>query len=433
LARFRVPASLVVGTLLAIAAAPYLAGGVLGAYFAGDDFQWLYAATALGWERAFDVSSRSSSYRPVIDLWFTAGHVVCDRSSACYHAASLIVHLFAVAMVFVLAQMLFRDVRIAALGTALFALQPAYTQAVAWVAAIPNTLGAAFLLAALLAQTQSWQPRSPTGQRAWEIASVALFFLAVFAHEASIVLLAVTVLMWYEFAPRPLHQRRLLAAGLLAVAATFAFATYLSNRNNIMFPEGGYRLGPHVVQHAFEFLAQLTVGPRWWLSDGLWIVSIAGMVIASRATRFSALWLLVSLTPYLGFTTGNVSRYHYVPALGFSLALAAVVVTGTDWCAARAPHRRVLLNVGGAIVALFLVVRFTTFSFPTAAREVHFLEPWREYARLALLQNPPPVGDSITVPAPTDPAVEERYLEPMLRWLFDDDDLQVIVERRTSR
>jgi hypothetical protein len=91
------------------------------------------------------------------------------------------------------------------------------------------------------------------------------------------------------------------------------------------------------------------------------------------------------------------------------------------------------LNVGGAIVALFLVVRFAIFSFPTAAREVHFLEPWREYARLALLRNPPPVGDAITVPAPTDPAVEERYLEPMLRWLFDDHDLQVIVERRTSR
>lgn len=419
--------------VVALAAGPYLAGGVIDAYFAGDDFQWLHGAATLGWQRAFDLSSRSSSYRPVIDLWFVAGRFVCGRSSACYHAASLGVHLLTVAMLFTLARVLFRDLRIAALGAVIFALQPAYVQAVTWVAAIPNTLGAALLLGSLLAQASSWSAASSRTARAWETLSVLAFLLAVFAHEACIVLLAVSAVMWHEFGPRPLYRRPLLLAGLLSAAALFAFATYVSNRNNVLFPDGGYQLGPHVVRHAFEFLAQLAVGPRWWVSDALWIVALVGLVMASRATRFSALWLLVSLTPYLGFTNDNVSRYHYAPAMGFSLALASAVVLSTDWCAARWPQRRLWATATGALIGVFLVVRFANFSYPSAAGEVRSLEPWREYARAVLFANPPPIGPAIRVPPPANPVIEERYLEPMLRWLYEDNDLQVIVERYARR
>jgi hypothetical protein len=218
---------------------------------------------------------------------------------------------------------------------------------------------------------------------------------------------------------------------MIAVAVFFAWATFVAQRNNAIFGQGGYGVGPHMVRHLFEFLAQLTVSPRWWLSDVLWITALAVLVAASRATRFSALWMLTSLTPYLGFTAGNVSRYHYVPAMGFSLALAAVVVQGSDWLAARVP-RSVWPRVGGAILAAFLLVRFARFCYPAAAAEARSLEPWREYAALVLSLNPGPVGPSIRVPAPPDPAVEERYLTPMLRWLFDDNELQVIVERTAS-
>lgn len=425
--------AIILAIILAAAAAPYLSGGSLDAYFAGDDFEWLFGASALGWQRAFEVSTRSASYRPVIDVWFVGLRTVCGQGSACHHAASLVVHLAAVAMLFTLARALFRDLRIAAIGTAMFAFQPAQVQAVVWVAAIPNTLGAAFLLSSLVAQTRSWQSGPARQQQAWEWTAVGLFAAAVLSHEASITMLAVSALMWHVFAPRSILGRPIMAIGLPVVSLFFAWATVASNRSNALFPEGRYGLGEHVVRHFFEFLAHLTVGPRWWLSDLLWIVALGGLVATSRATRFSALWMLVSLLPYLGFTAGNVSRYHYVPAMGFSLALAGALVYASDWLACRLPARRRWVTAGTALVAAFLVVRFARFCYPAVESEARSFEPWREYAVLARALNPGPIGPSIRVPAPDDPAIEERYLTPMLRWLFQDNELQVIVERTVRR
>ena len=66
--------SLLLPVLLAIAVGPYLAGGVINGYFAGDDFHGSMGRRhSAGWQRAFDLSSRSASYRPVIDLYFVAG------------------------------------------------------------------------------------------------------------------------------------------------------------------------------------------------------------------------------------------------------------------------------------------------------------------------------------------------------------------------
>ncbi|MGE0704061.1 MAG: hypothetical protein AB7P22_09020, partial [Vicinamibacterales bacterium] len=425
--------AILLAILLAAAAAPYLSGGSLDAYFAGDDFEWLFGASALGWQRAFEVSTRSASYRPVIDLWFVGLRAVCGQGSACHHAASLLVHLAAVAMLFTLARLLCRDLRIAVIGAAMFAFQPAQVQAVVWVAAIPNTLGAAFLLASLLAQALSWESVSEGSRRAWEATAVSLFAAAVLSHEASITMLAVSGVMWHFFAPRSILRRPIMTIGLTVVCLFFAWATVVSNRSNALFPEGRYGLGEHVVRHFFEFLAQLTVGPRWWLSDLLWIVALAGLLVASRATRFSTLWMLVALLPYLGFTAGNVSRYHYVPAMGFSLALAAALVNASDWIASRLPARRTWIAAGTAVVAAFLIIRFARFCYPAVESEARSLEPWREYAVMVRALNPGPVGPSIRVPAPEDPAIEERYLQPMLRWLFQDNDLQVIVERTARR
>ena len=99
----------------------------------------------------------------------------------------------------------------------------------------------------------------------------------------------------------------------------------------------------------------------------------------------------------------------------------------------RRPQRRLWFQLAGALVAVFLIVRFANFKYASAAGEVRTLEPWRDYATTVLELHPGPVEGTIRVPPPDDPAIEERYLEPMLRWLFDSNELQVIVERNVQR
>ena len=165
----------------------------------------------------------------------------------------------------------------------------------------------------------------------------------------------------------------------------------------------------------------------------LWVGALAWLLLGSRVTRFAALWLLVGDDALIsGSRPGRFPGYHYVPSMGFSLALAAAVVLGFDWLIERRPRRRRWLQAAGALVAAFLVVRFAQFKHPSAAGAVRVFEPCGATTPRPSWHSTSWVKDSlICVPPPDHPDVEERYLEPMLRWLFDDNELQVIVERTT--
>jgi hypothetical protein len=143
-------------------------------------------------------------------------------------------------------------------------------------------------------------------------------------------------------------------------------------------------------------------------------------------TRFAALWMLVTLVPYLGFTWENVSRYHYVPAVGFAWAVAAALTSGFDWLAARFSRYRLGVRVAYVIVAIFITLRFARFCVPAVRSQVEWLDEWRTYADRVVADNPHPVGNTIQLGPPPDP-IERPFLGAMVRWLYRDPAMITIV------
>jgi hypothetical protein len=411
--------------VLIIAAVPYVIGGVMRAYFAGDDFDWLVGALLRGWRQVLNVSA-SDRYRPLVDFWFAGGVRVCGMSSGCYHVLSLLVHLVSVALVFALTQQLFDDLRLAVFATVLFALQPSYTQAVAWVAGIPDLLGACLYLTAMLLLARSWSAEQ--GRAGWEIATVVALALAFLVHESSITALAMAPLMWHQFGPSDWRRRPVPLIGAVLAAVGFVAVTVIANRRSYLFTESHYAIGLHMVRHLFEYLVDFYVGPGWWLAYTLCGVGVVLFLVATPITRFGVLWLLITLTPYLGFTWGNVSRYHYLPAVGFSWAIAAAWTAAYDQFTTRFAAYRPAARILYVILAVFLAVRFTRFCIPSVRSQVQWLEHWRAYVEQVVSETPRPEAHTIRIAPPTDELIESPYISAMFRWVYQDPTLTVTLK-----
>jgi hypothetical protein len=410
LRRWLALAAILVGT-----AALYLAAGLAGAYIAADDFQWLGGGHTFTWGRLQYVTGGDRFYRPAADLWFAASTSACGFALPCHHLLLLAVHLANIALVFVLGTWLFGDLRTASLATLLFAFEPAYTQAVVWLSAITGVLCAFGYLGSLTAIVSSWRAGGERQRRRREGLAVALFALASFSHEAAVTLPLTALVMWGLFGPSGWATRRILTDGMAAVVAAFTAATLLANRRNLLFEESGYRAGMHAIDHAFDYVASLYVGPSSSFAHVFIGAALVALVIISRTTRFGVLWMLIAMLPYLPFTAGNTSRYAYLPAIGFACAIAGAIVAGADRLR-RLPRLSAWAPmIAYSLAVIFIAVRFGPFAYASVRGQVRSFEEWRIKARQ--IADTAEVRDgTIHVADPGDPLIEHMYVEPIVRW-----------------
>jgi hypothetical protein len=430
--------------LLAATAAAYVSAGVTRAYLAADDFQWLEGGFLFHWSRIFNQIAGDHFYRPVIDVWFGGATLACGSSTACYHLLNLGLHFLNVALVFSLALLLFDDLFVASLGALMFALQPGYTQAIVWISAVTAVLMTTFYVTSLVFQAMSWRANG-TRRVAYELLAVAAFIAAIFSHEAAMTLPVVSWIMWRLFAPKRLETRRVMAGGLAAGVALFAATTVLANHRNAVFTESRYALGAHMLRHALDYLVALYVGPGWWLSYTVAVAVVLLLLAATRATRFGAAWLIISMMPYLGFTAGNVSRYLYLPSIGFSLGIAAAVAAAGGWLSRRdvasgasgvSPASRRMVQGGMLVVALFITVRYARFDVASVRSQVKYLEPWRTFADALAANTHHAAAGSLHVALPpgtledkaADVKIDEMYVVPIAKWVYQDYGLNVVID-----
>ena len=406
---------LALAAILALTAALYISAGLPGAYLAADDFQWLGGGHTFRWGRLLYVTGGDRFYRPAADLWFAATTSVCGFTLPCHHLLLLGVHLANVVLVFLLATWLSGSLKTSWLATLLFALNPAYTQAVVWLSAITGVLGAFGYLGSLTAIAWSWQTADEGSRRRRELAAIGLFGLAAFSHEAAITLPLVAFAMWWLFGPTRASARWRLPIGVGGVVLAFAAATVIANRRNALFATSGYRLGLHSLDHALDYVASLYVGPSSPAAHVFIVVALAAFLWMNRTTRFGALWMLIAMLPYLPFTTGNTSRYAYLPAIGFSWAVAGAIVAGVERLrrASRGPAWAPAASY--AVACAFVIARFGPFAYQSVRGHVRSFEDWR--VRADKLAAAVEMRDgTLQVADPGDPLIDSMYIEPIVQW-----------------
>lgn len=151
----------------------------------------------------------ASFYRPLFAVWLRINFIFNGMSSWGWHLLSIVKHAVAAALLAVLVYKLLHDRVAALIAGALFALHPAQTESVAWIA-VPDPLMSSAVLGCLLCylvyversnaalqdssekskkkSRREAQARSATATVWWFIASVACCLAALFTKETAIVL-----------------------------------------------------------------------------------------------------------------------------------------------------------------------------------------------------------------------------------------------------
>jgi len=307
-------------------------------------------------------SLQNADYRPLQMLTYRAVASFFGLSPAAFHTASVLFAIGGALAAFAMFQLLTRKMAVAFAAAALFAVHPVHTEAVDWIAALPDLgCGLLFLLAFALflaarqpGATAAKPPRTPS----WLFPALALlaFALALLWKETAAVFPVVVVA--YVLVVEK-DARRVRSA--LRASAPFwgVLGLYFVLRVLVLgLPAAGQRdwgLTPvqlllttlHLMlaywwklalplrlnaYHVFSPVASIT-GIRAILAILFAAGAVAGVIYLARRSAlacFAALWVFVTLLPAMDVDAlgRNVfaERYLYLPSAGF--CLLAVLLAG---------------------------------------------------------------------------------------------------------
>jgi hypothetical protein len=252
----------------------------------------------------------------------------------------------------------------------------------------------------------------------WRTPALATFTVALLTNEAGVTLLPVLVI-WDVCFRKTTSTRVTVRRYLPFLLILFGYLAVeiLVTRRNYVVTEGHYRIGAHVVWNVLHYIAWIGVGRR----DVWSLVAIAvtlGVLIAagSRAGRFAALWLVITLAPVAPFTWALSPRYTYLPSVGFSLLLAVLCVflfsrTAARWTSAAG-------YAVMAVLAAAIAVRSAAYARQGIEDLCHRAGIYQQYAGL-VRESLTGVGhlSTVTVPSPP-PEIAERFLQPLVEVTF---------------
>lgn len=398
----------------------------LGAYFYEDDFAWLMTTFTFQPGHIFDFAAYNHFYRPVIELYFWTAAPLFGGSPALFHAASVALHAVNALLLFAFTRRATGNERYAFVAAWFFVGIPGYAEAIAWVGALAEPIGALFGCLALW----SFLWFSTSGSRGARAVSLLSFALALLTHESSVVFLPVLVLAAWAFAT-PGGPATWRTYGRWFWPYALIFAAYLAidlpiNARNYVVGESVYRPGVHVVQNTLRYVVTLYVGrhdlPSYLATAAVLVVLL---VRGSRRVRFATAWMLLALMPFAPFTWANTSRYLYLPAMGFAMLLAELI----EWID-RALASRVKPAVRQAAVALLVAAIGVRFCLFAAEGVEHFAERTEAYRRFVtdIRARYPQLPRDAEIPI--DKAVADRlhhrYLQDAIRWEYRDPTIDLV-------
>lgn len=149
-----------------------------------------------------DVEGNSNYYRPLMWVAYNAIYSAVGAAPWAFHLFNLLLHAIVTAVVFLLTLELWKDLRVAGIAAALFAVHPVHTEPVVWIAALPDLAYTLFFLLALYCYVMKYEPELHA-----VIASCACFAMALLFKESAITFLPCVVL-YDAFVVRQFRIRR---------------------------------------------------------------------------------------------------------------------------------------------------------------------------------------------------------------------------------
>ncbi len=356
----------------------------LGVGFLSDDFVHLTGARLNTLSlQLFAVAPDWIFYRPLGALaWLVQARLFGDHAMA-YHLVSLGLHALSSLLVMHLATRLApgRDGMAFGAGV-IFALLPLNDEAVGWLAGQYDLLATVGILAALLWLIGAWRER----RVAPYLLSLAAFQFALWSKEAAFTLPALVVILALLMPDRP--SWRLAGASLVGYASLLA--VNLALRVHAWGGIGGYsgvshdypsfawdRLASALVVLLAPFNRPLFPAPL----VQVWLLAMSVLVLAGLMTGrnrrlivVSLAWIIVTTLPVLALLPVGAdlqgSRFLYVPAVGFSLGLAALVDALSSGFVPARRQAGVFLAVGVLAVAFVAILTVQLGPWLVASRVV---------------------------------------------------------------
>jgi len=408
--------------LLIVAAVAIVYRGAASAYFFDDDFQWLVGTWAFRPAQLFDFANLRHFYRPVIDVYFAAATPLFSGLPARFHLFNICLHAANGLVLMALAREISGSRAFAFLAALLFVVQPADVDAIAWISALAEPVGAFFGCLALL-----WYLRSRrTGSAARYALSVAAFALALLTHESSVMFFPLLLLAGWAFADarwRSYVPHAVVLAGYLAIDLTI-------NSRNYVVTGGHYGVGVHAVTNLLEYIVAMVVGRHNPTNYALIAIGIGVLLLrGNRRVIFATAWIVLALLPFVFFKWSNTSRYMYLPAMGLSMLIAEGVMRIDRLLASR--MSRTWAAAAAALIAVAIAGRFAIFATSNVNGFADLTEDYRRAIEAFKQSHGALPPHSHVASAPLSTAKHPyQFLNALVQWEYGDPTIELIPDQR---
>jgi hypothetical protein len=342
------------------------------------------------------VAFPTNYYRPLHIFTHWVIYRLAGPNPAAFHLFQVLMYAGTVVLVFQIARRMLRNEVAAFAGAVLWAVHPLHVEAVAWIAAVPDTGYGFFYLLGFLAFLRA-EERNEGAIRAHVIAALA-FFPALFFKEMALSFPLLILAYWFffpRFLPgvtwrdRGVHvvpYAATIAAYLLIRVMALGYVTQAGNLWKVSWRVIGAAVGLFG-QHTKLFIwpTDLNVFRTFDLEASLrspwpWIVLAAvGTALLLRKREpvlaFLLVWWPIGLLPSLDIRQLSfpllAERFSYVPSLALCLAVSFVLL---DWLPRHVPA----LRPGRAAVPALTLAMILA-----AVQTVRAIPNWRDNQTLA--------------------------------------------------
>lgn len=416
----------------------------LNDWFTSDDFWFLRAGQTSSFGdyalKVFDFRETGSQpelnrYRPLYPLAWWLQYQAFGLHALPYHAVIVALHLVCVVLAWWIFRRLLGTGALANFATLLFALHPAFAEAIAWISGGNRVFAAAPALGSLLLFMKAHDERSRRGLLI--AGSFLLYVVAILMHSSTVTMAAVLAAYSFFVATRPTDALRVRAWLPIVPYVAAAAGLYLIQHwvRGHLEAEQGFSFGWHMYSNYAVYLAMVVLpvsslsGDAPALIENMKLLAALG-VLATAVTIayrrpfwgvgvFALAWLGLSLLPDSTFIIAGASRVMYLAAVPAALILVLAVVYVRDLLPVDIARRA---TAAAPYAAILLLIPLAAASYGRTRGTRDYADSYHSFANAmrADVASVPPGGTLYISGAPMPPFSPPSHVQSLAQMYYGD-------------